>query len=67
MRPNLSSRIRSVVIAGDVATVINDWQLEGTAADGSTVHMAATTADVMRRRSDSTWGIMIDDPWALST
>jgi ketosteroid isomerase-like protein len=67
LHPHLSSTIRSVVTAGDVATVINDWQLEGTAPDGSTVHMAATSADVMRRRSDSSWGILIDNPWALST
>jgi len=39
----------------------------GDGADGSTVHMAATSADVMRRRSNSTCGILIDDSWALST
>src|SRR5262245_4674950 len=67
LRPRMTSRIRNVVVAGDVATVINDWQLFGTAADGSSVTMAATSADVMRRRADNTWGIVIDDPWALTT
>jgi hypothetical protein len=25
--------------------------------------MAATSADVLRRRPDGSWGIVIDDPW----
>jgi uncharacterized protein (TIGR02246 family) len=66
LQPRMSLNIRSVVVAGEVATVINDWQLSGTAPDGSSVSMASTSADVMRRRADNTWGILIDDPWALS-
>jgi uncharacterized protein (TIGR02246 family) len=66
LHPQMSSNIRSVVVAGDVATVINDWQLQGTATDGTPVRMAATSADIMRRRPDNTWGILIDDPWALA-
>lgn len=62
----MASNIRSVVAAGAVATVINDRQLSGTAPDGTPVSMAATSTDVMRRRSDNTWGILIDDPWALT-
>src|SRR5262249_30934839 len=37
LQPRMSSNIRSVVVAGDVATVINDWQLTGIAPDGSRV------------------------------
>jgi uncharacterized protein (TIGR02246 family) len=67
LQPEMTSSIRNVVIAGALATVINDWQLSGTAPDGTPVRMAATSADVMRRRADGTWGILIDDPWALAT
>jgi ketosteroid isomerase-like protein len=66
LRPHMASNIRSVVTAGAVATVINAWQLRGTAPDGTPVSMAATSADVMRRRPDNSWGILIDDPWALT-
>lgn len=66
LRPEMTSSIRNVVVAGAVATVINDWQLRGTAPDGTPVSMAATSADVMRRRADGTWGIVIDNPWALA-
>jgi uncharacterized protein (TIGR02246 family) len=66
LRPEMTSNIRSVVEAGAVATVINDWQLRGTAPDGAPISMAATSADVMRHRADGTWGILIDDPWAFA-
>jgi uncharacterized protein (TIGR02246 family) len=65
MQPQLTSNILSVVVAGDVATVVNDWRLDGIAPDGSSISLAATSADVMRRRADDSWGILIDHPWAL--
>ena len=66
LRPEMTSNIRSVVEAGAVATVINDWRLRGTAPDGTPISIAGTSADVMRHRADGTWGILIDDPWALA-
>jgi len=59
----MSTNILKVVHAANVATVLSTWQLDGTAADGTHVRMGATSADVMRRRPDGTWGILIDDPW----
>lgn len=63
LRPTMTSDIRKVVMAGDVATVLNAWQLRGTGPDGNPITMSATSADVMRRRPDGTWAILIDDPW----
>jgi uncharacterized protein (TIGR02246 family) len=63
LRPTLTADVRKVVQAGDIATVLNTWQLRGTAPDGTPVQMRGTSADVMRRRADGGWGILIDDPW----
>jgi len=63
LRPTLTPDIRKVVRAGDIATVLNAWQLEGTAPDGSPLHLSGTSADVLRRRPDGTWALLIDDPW----
>ncbi|BCJ46082.1 hypothetical protein GCM10010168_50300 [Actinoplanes ianthinogenes] len=63
LRPTLTPDIRKVVEAGGVATVLNAWTLEGTGPDGSPLHLRGTSADVMRRRADGTWGLLIDDPW----
>jgi uncharacterized protein (TIGR02246 family) len=63
LRPTMTGSIEKVVTAGDTALVINDWSLTGTDSDGNPVEMAAKSADVLRRRADGTWGILIDDPW----
>jgi uncharacterized protein (TIGR02246 family) len=63
VKPRMEGTIEKVVEAGDTALVTNRWRLSGTAPDGSPVRMAATSADVLRRRPDGSWGIVIDDPW----
>jgi uncharacterized protein (TIGR02246 family) len=63
VRPRMQGTIEKVLEAGDTALVANRWRLSGTAPDGSPVQMAATSADVLRRRPDGSWGIVIDDPW----
>jgi uncharacterized protein (TIGR02246 family) len=63
LRPVLTSDIRKVVQAGDIATVLNAWQLDATAPNGTPMHMSGTSADVLRRRPDGTWALLIDDPW----
>jgi uncharacterized protein (TIGR02246 family) len=63
VRPRMQGTIEKVLEAGDTALVANRWRLLGTAPDGSPVQMAATSADVLRRRPDGSWGIVIDDPW----
>jgi uncharacterized protein (TIGR02246 family) len=65
LRPTMSADIRKVVTAGDTATVLNAWHLRGTTPDGDPVEMSGTSADVLRRRPDGTWGILIDDPWGM--
>jgi uncharacterized protein (TIGR02246 family) len=66
LRPTLTADIRKVVHAGDIATVLHAWQLDGTAPDGSPLRLNGTSADVMRRRADGTWGLLIDDPWGAT-
>ena len=63
LRPTLTPDVRKVVRAGDIATVLNSWQLDGTAPDGSALHLSGTSADVLRRRPDGSWALLIDDPW----
>lgn len=66
VKPRMTGTIEKVLCAGDTALVANRWTLSGTAPDGSPVEMASTSADVVRRRSDGSWGIVIDDPWGAS-
>ena len=61
--PTLTSTVRKVLRSGDVALVVNAWQLEGTGPDGGDVGMTGTSADVVRRQRDGCWLVAIDDPW----
>jgi uncharacterized protein (TIGR02246 family) len=66
VKPRMTGQIEKVLRAGDTALVANRWSLSGTAPDGSPVEMAATSADVLRRRPNGSWGIVIDDPWGAT-
>jgi ketosteroid isomerase-like protein len=63
LQPRMTGSVEKVVEARDTALVAYRWQLEGTAPDGSPVDMAGMSADVLRRRPDGSWGVLIDDPW----
>jgi ketosteroid isomerase-like protein len=63
LQPRMTGSVEKVVEAGDTALVAYRWELEGTAPDGSRVDMAGISADVLRRRPDGSWGVLIDDPW----
>jgi uncharacterized protein (TIGR02246 family) len=66
VKPRMTGKIEKVLCAGDTALVANRWSLSGTAPDGQPITMGATSADVLRRRSDGSWGIVIDDPWGAT-
>jgi len=63
LQPRMTGSVEKVIETRDTALVAYRWQLEGTAPDGSPVDMAGTSADVLRRRPDGSWGVLIDDPW----
>jgi uncharacterized protein (TIGR02246 family) len=63
LKPRMAGTITRVMTAGDVALVMNRWQLEGTQADGAPIDMRGHSADVIRRTPDGDWRILIDDPW----
>lgn len=63
LQPRMTGSVEKVIETRDTALVAYRWQLEGTAPDGSPVDMTGTSADVLRRRPDGSWGVLIDDPW----
>ena len=63
LEPRMTGQIERVLVAGETALVANRWNLTGTQPDGTAVQLAGVSADVLRRREDASWGIVIDDPW----
>jgi uncharacterized protein (TIGR02246 family) len=62
LEPELEGEIESVREASGVALVVNRWSLRGQGPEGP-VEMGGRSADVLRRQSDGTWRVLIDDPW----
>jgi len=65
LEPELEGEVESVREAGGIALVVNRWSLLGQGPEGP-VEMGGRSADVLRRQSDGTWRVLIDDPWGVS-
>ena len=51
-----------VVVVDDIALVSNTWTMTAQLPDGSTHNDGGVSADVLRRQSDGTWRVLIDQP-----
>ena len=63
LEPRMSGTVEQVLEAGDVALVAYRWTMQATAPDGAPIHQGGLSADVLRRRADGSWGVIIDDPY----
>jgi uncharacterized protein (TIGR02246 family) len=66
LRPTMSGHVEQVLRAGDTALVAYRWQMRATAPDGTPIRQGGLSADVLRRRADGSWGVIIDDPYGAA-
>ncbi len=66
LEPRMSGSIEQVLEADDVALVAYRWQMRATAPDGTPIRQGGLSADVLRRRADGSWGVVIDDPYGAA-
>ena len=66
MKPHMTGRVEKVLAGGDTALVSYSWILEGTSPEGDPVRLEGVSSDVLRRRPDGSWGVLIDDPWGAA-
>jgi uncharacterized protein (TIGR02246 family) len=62
LRPTMVADTVEVLQADDVALVVNEWTMTGTAPDGSEVRQGGRSADVVRRQPDGSWLVLVDKP-----
>jgi uncharacterized protein (TIGR02246 family) len=63
LQPRIAySAAPDVLITGDLALVSNFWTMKASAPDGTEITDGGTSADVVRRQSDGSWKILIDQP-----
>ena len=65
LAPRMTGIVEQVLHAGDTALVGYRWRMEASAPDGTVVRQGGVSADVLRRRPDGTWGVLIDAPYGV--
>ncbi len=63
MNGKLENTIRRIIPAGNVVLAYSDWTFKASGPDGSPVNLNGTAIDVLRKQSDDSWLIVIDNPW----
>jgi len=56
-------KCRHLFCADNVASLVLDWSIVGTAPDGSYVHLVGTANDIARKGADGFWRYLIDNPF----
>jgi ketosteroid isomerase-like protein len=59
----LEARVKRVLQAGNLALLITEWSLNGTEPDGRIFNLTGSGTVVLRRQSDDTWLMVIENPW----
>ncbi|MGH9924295.1 MAG: YybH family protein [Nitrososphaeraceae archaeon] len=59
----LEARVKRVLQAGNLALLITEWSLNGTEPDGRIFDLTGRGTVVLRRQSDDTWLMVIENPW----
>ena len=63
MKGKIDLNVTRVLEASGLALVTSAWSFIGTGPNGEPVHLAAKSADVLRRQADGSWRLVIDNPW----
>jgi uncharacterized protein (TIGR02246 family) len=57
----LVTNMRHIFVGDDIAQLVYDWWIDGTARDGKEVHLTGTACDIVRRGADGVWRFIIDN------
>jgi uncharacterized protein (TIGR02246 family) len=65
MNGKLENTVRRIIPAGDITLAYSNWTFKASDPDGSPVNLSGTAIDVLRKQSDDSWLIVIDNPWGI--
>lgn len=66
MRCKLEVRVKRVLQASNLALLITEWSINGTEPDGKPINLTGRGTVVLRRQSDDTWLMVIENPWGTA-
>ena len=65
MNGKLENNVRRIIPAGNIVLAYSDWTFKASGPDGSPINLGGTAVDVLRKQSDNSWLIVIDNPWGI--
>jgi len=65
MKGKLKTNIRKSIHSDNIALVYSEWMFTGSFSDGSAIDLSGTSVNIVRKQSDNSWQIVIDDPWGI--
>ena len=66
LKPTLTTESYEVIQTGDLLLYLSAWKLTGKDPQGKNVKMAGNSSDILRRQSDGSWRIVLDNPWGTA-
>jgi ketosteroid isomerase-like protein len=63
MDAKLEAKVNRVVLASDLALLITEWSISGNKPDGKPINLIGKGTVVLRRQSNGTWLMVIENPW----
>ncbi|GCB53386.1 nuclear transport factor 2 family protein [Streptomyces sp. NL15-2K] len=63
LRLPMKAHARHLIVSGDIALILLDWELEGTGPNGQHVHLKGSATDIAHRGVDGRWRYRIDNPY----
>jgi ketosteroid isomerase-like protein len=63
MGGKLDARVKRLLHSSDLALLITEWSINGSEPDGKPINLTGRGTVVLRRQSDGTWLMVIENPW----
>lgn len=63
----LEAKVKRTIYASDLALLITEWSITGTEpANGRPINSVGNGTIVLRRQTDGTWLMVIENPWGTN-
>jgi len=66
MNGNLESTVTRIIPAGSIVLAYSNWTFKASSPDGTLINLGGTAIDVLRKQSDNSWLVVIDNPWGTT-
>lgn len=63
MGVKLEAKVKRIFQTNNLALLITEWSINGTEPDGGPINLTGRGTVVLRRQSDGTWLMVIENPW----